>query len=46
MTLLVGTQAALVISAWIWASPWVQVGVIAGIYLLSTWYALNFIPAL
>jgi hypothetical protein len=46
LMLLVGTEAALVVTAWIWESPRVQVGVIAAIYVLSAWYSVNFIPAL
>jgi hypothetical protein len=39
-------EFGLVIAAWIYESPRVQLVVIAAMYVLSAWYALNFIPAL
>jgi hypothetical protein len=39
-------QISLIVTAWIFESPRIQLGVIAAMYLLTAWYALNFIPAL
>ena len=39
-------QISLIVMAWIFESPRVQLGVIAAMYPLIIWYALNFIPAL
>jgi hypothetical protein len=44
---LIGTmQAAFIITAWTFQSSRVQLGVVAAMYVLMTWYALNFIPDL
>ena len=40
------TQIGLIVTAWIFESQRVQLFVIATMYLLTAWYALNFIPAL
>jgi len=39
-------QVSLVVIAWAWESPRIQIAVLAAMYLLGVWYALNFIPAL
>ncbi|MGB7738690.1 MAG: hypothetical protein WBM03_06210 [Steroidobacteraceae bacterium] len=39
-------QISLIVTAWMFESPRIQLGVIAAMYLLTAWYALNFIPAL
>jgi|MudIll2142460700_1097286.scaffolds.fasta_scaffold50673_2 hypothetical protein len=39
-------QIGLIVTAWILESPRVQLGVVAAMYVLITWYAVNFIPAL
>jgi hypothetical protein len=39
-------QIGLIVMAWIFESPRVQLGVVAAMYVLITWYAVNFIPAL
>ncbi|MDH4105858.1 MAG: hypothetical protein OEW50_07425 [Gammaproteobacteria bacterium] len=39
-------QIGLIVTAWMFESARIQLGVIAAMYLLTAWYALNFIPAL
>ena len=40
------TQLGLIGTAWVFESPRVQLFVVAAMYVLMAWYALNFIPAL
>lgn len=46
MLLISGGQIGLLLIAWIWESQRVQVGAVVAMYLITTWYALRFIPAL
>lgn len=39
-------QIGLLLAAWVFPSPRVQLAVIGAIYALSAWYAVRFIPAL
>lgn len=40
------TQIGLIGTAWVFKSPRVQLFVVAAMYVLVAWYALNCIPAL